>query len=168
MTDMNQNTGMPGDKPTLPSGLNILTILTFIGSAISFFFTGSGFINGKANVDKMEETLNSPNYDSMPAIVKKMVSPEALEMSRKAYENRFPILLIGLLAIALCVYGAVQMRKRKGQGYYLYVIGELLPLLSSIIFLGMASLTNLFGIIFICIALLFILLYTGQRKHLTN
>ena len=166
MTDMNQM-GAPDGKPVIPSGLNILTILTFIGSALGLYFSLSGFINGKANVDKMEETINSPNYETMPSIVKKMVNTETLELTRKAYENRFPILLIGLLGIGLCVFGAVQMRKRKMQGYYLYLVGEIVPLLGSMVFLGVAALSGIFGIISICIVLLFVLLYTAQRKHLT-
>ena len=168
MTDMNQNTGMPGDKPTIPSGLNILTILTFIGSGLGLLSSLYNFANAKSGLDKMEEAINSPNYESMPALAKKFLSPEALEVARKSYENRIPITLIGLIGIALCVYGAMQMRKRKMQGYYLYVIGELVPFLATIIFVGMGALTGFIGIIIVCITLLFVLLYTAQRKHLTN
>jgi hypothetical protein len=168
MTDMNQNMGMPDDKPSLPSGLNILTILTFIGSGIGFLSSIYSCINAKSTVDKMEETINSAAYETMPAFAKKFLSPEALEVARKSYENRIPILAISLIGIVLCVYGAIQMRKRKMQGYYTYLIGEIIPLLVMPIFLGMTALTGIPGIIAICITLLFVLLYTGQRKHLTN
>ncbi len=168
MTDMNQNMGMPDDKPALPSGLNILTILTFIGSGLGFISVVYSFINAKSNVDKMEEAINSPAYENMPAFAKKMLSPEALEVARKSYENRIPILAISLVGIGLCVYGAIQMRKKRMQGYYSYLIGEIIPLLVMPIFLGMAALTGIPGIIGICFTVLFVLLYTAQRKHLTN
>jgi hypothetical protein len=168
MTDLNQNMLLPEDKPTVPSGINVLTILTFIGSAIGFLGACWNFINAKSGLDKMEEAINSPNYETMPAIAKKFLTPEALEIARKSYENRIPITVIGLIGIALCVYGAIQMRKRKMQGYYLYLVGEIIPLISSVIFIGVGSLTGFAGLITIGILLLFILLYTAQRKHLTN
>jgi hypothetical protein len=168
MTDMNQNMGMPDDKPSLPSGLNVLTILTFIGSGLGLLSSLYNFANAKSGLDKMEEAINSPNYESMPAFAKKFLSPEALETARKSYENRVPLTLIAVIGIALCVYGAMQMRKKKMQGYYLYLIGEIIPLVSTIVFIGMGALTGFMGIIIVCITLLFILLYTVQRKHLTN
>jgi hypothetical protein len=168
MTDLNQNMGMPEDKPTLPSGLNILTILTFIGSGLGLLSSLYNMMNAKKGLEQMEDAINSPNYESMPALAKKFLSPEALEVARKSYENRVPITLISLIGIALCVYGAIQMRKRKMQGYYLYLIGEIIPLISTVVFIGIGALSGFMGIIVICFTLLFVLLYTAQRKHLTS
>ena len=170
MADLNQPNDIlvPGEKPKIPSGINVLTILTFIGSAIGFLLTVYNFLNAKSGVQKMEDAINSPDFEKMPAFAKKMMSPEALELAKKGAENVIPLTLIGLVAIALCVVGALQMRKLKSQGYMLYLIGEILPLISSIIFLGVASLTGFAGIVTICIALLFIILYTAQRKYLVN
>jgi hypothetical protein len=170
MADLNQPNDFlrPEEKPKIPSGINVLTILTFIGSAIGILGSIWNFINAKKGLDQMETMINSPEYDNMPALAKKFMTPEALELARKGYENRIPITVIGLISIALCIVGALQMRKLKSQGYLLYVIGELLPVLSSVIFLGIASLTGMGGIITIVIVLLFIILYTLQRKYLIN
>jgi hypothetical protein len=170
MADFQQTNDIlvPGEESKLPSGLNVLTILTFIGSAIGLLGTVWNFINAKKGLEQMEATINSPEYENMPALAKKFMNPEALELVRKSYENRVPITVIGLIAIALCVVGAVQMRKRKAQGYVLYTIGELLPIVSSVIFLGAASLAGFGGIITIAISVLFVLLYTAQRKYLIN
>lgn len=170
MADLNQPNDFlrPEEKPKIPSGINVLTILTFIGSGIGILGSIWNFINAKKGLDQMETMINSPEYDSMPALAKKFMTPEALELARKGYENRIPITVIGLISIALCIVGALQMRKLKSQGYLLYVIGELLPVLSSVIFLGIASLTGIGGIITIVIVLLFIILYTLQRKYLIN
>ncbi len=159
---------LPEEKPKIPSGINVLTILTFVGSGIGVLGTIWNFFNAKKGLDQMETMINSPEYDNMPALAKKFMTPEALELARKGYENRVPITVIGLIGIALCIVGALQMRKLKSQGYILYVIGELLPVLSSVIFLGIASLTGFGGGITIAIVLLFIILYTAQRKYLIN
>jgi hypothetical protein len=156
------------EKRVIPSGLNVLTILTFIGCALGLLGAGWNFINAKKGLDQMEAAINSPNYENMPALAKKFMSPEALEVARKSYENRVPINLITIIGVALCFFGALQMRQLKKQGYTLYLVGEIIPLIGTVIFIGMGALTGFAGIIAICITLLFILLYTGQRKYLVN
>lgn len=155
-----------GTDSKLPGSLNALTILTFIGSAIGVLGVLYNFTSGKKQMDTMEGQINSPNYDSMPSFAKKFVNADALETLRKSYENRFPIMLISLVCLALCVFGAVQMRQRKMQGYYLYLAGEILPFVPTILFIGTGALTGAGGIIAICITILFVLLYTSQRKYL--
>ncbi len=155
-------------KPKLPQGLNVLTILTFIGCAIQLLFSLWGFISAKKsyeNLDKLTEQLNS---DSMPGWVKSMMGdPETMvKMVTKSYENRLPIVLLSVVAIVLCFYGALQMRKLKKQGFLFYAIGELLPFLTQLLFIGAFAFSGFAMYFAIAIALLFLLLYSMQRKHL--
>lgn len=154
----------------LPGGLNVLTILTYIGSAISLLGSFYSFATAKTTFDTKDAALEKMNSPEMPAFAKSMMPDPAHfeEMVTKSYENRIPILLISLIAVGLCIAGAMQMRKRKKQGYLLYVIGELLPFVAMIFFIGTFVLTGAGGMIGIGIALLFIILYTMQRKHLVN
>ncbi len=170
MSDLNQagSFSLPSEKPKLPGSLNTLTILTFVGCGVGFLFTVYNFFNAKSGLDKMEAAINSPDFDKMPEFAKKMMSPEALEIARKSYESRIPLTLIGLVGLALCLVGAMQMRKLKAQGYLLYVVGEVLPVIASIIFIGMASITGFGGMIMVGFVLLFVILYTTQRKYLIN
>ena len=85
---------------------------------------------------------------------------------RKAATNKLPILVVTLIGAILCILGAIDMRKLKMQGYYMWLIGELFPVIATVILLGMASIsgwTAYFGYAFL---LLFIILYTTQRKYL--
>jgi len=170
MADLNQagSFSVPADKPTLPSGLKTLTTLTIIGCAMLFLLTAYDFMTSKSALEKMEATVNSPEFEKMPDFAKKMMSPEMIDMKRKQVENRMPLTLISVLGLALCFAGALQMRKLKAQGYILYLAGQILPFIGSIIFLGIGSLTNIPGLIIIAIVLLFIILYTTQRKYLVN
>ncbi len=156
------------NKPKLSSGLNVLTILTFIGCGLQLLGSAYSFLTAQKSYEGMDEVIAQMNSPEMPGWAKSMMGdPEHFrEMITKGYENRIPILLLSLVAVALCFYGALQMRKLKKQGYLLYVIGEILPFLVQVLFIGMFVLTGATGIFFICIAILFILLYTMQRKNL--
>ncbi len=160
------NAGFGPEK--LPTGLNVLTILTFIGSAIAILGSLYSFATAKTTLDTKDAVLEQMNSPKMPAFAKAMMPDPAHfeEMVVKSYENRIPLLIIGLVAVALCIAGAMQMRKRKKQGYLLYVIGEILPFLSMIFFVGTFMLTSVGGMVGLGIAVLFIILYTTQKKHL--
>ena len=156
------------NAPKLPSGLNVLTILTFIGCALQLLGTLWTFFNAKKSYDGIDKLTEQMNSGNMPSWAKKMMGdPETMvAMITKTYENRIPIVLLSLVAVALCFYGALQMRKLKKQGFLLYTIGEVLPFLTQLLFIGafaFSGFTMYFGI---AIALLFILLYSMQRKHL--
>lgn len=73
------------EKEKLPSGLNILTILSFIGCGIGFLGSFWGIYSAKSNFDKKEEVLKQMNDPNMPSFAKKMMgSPEQyLEMITK-------------------------------------------------------------------------------------
>ena len=155
-------------KKTLPSGLNALTILTIIWCSITFLLAVWGFAKAKTTYDNKDKAMEQMQNPKMPGWAKAIMPDPAHfeDMTTKNYENRVPILITTLIATGLCFVGALQMRKRKKQGYILYVVGELLPLVCTIFFIGTYMLTGVFGMIGIGIALLFIILYTAQRKNL--
>ncbi len=154
----------------IPTGINVLTILTFIGTGIGILFSLYGFISAKKSYETKDKVIEQMNSASMPAWAKSMMPDMAHfdEMVTKSYENRIPILLLGLIAAGLCIIGAVQMRKRKKQGFLLYTIGELLPFLTSAFFIGIFALSGMGFYIGAFFSALFILLYSLHRKHLTK
>ncbi len=156
------------DMQKVPSGINVLSILTFIGCSIGLIFSVIGFFSAKTNFEKKEDTMEKMYSAEAPAFVKAMLpSKENYDaMTTKSYENRIPILLLTVIALALCFVGALQMRKRRKQGYLLYVIGQLLPFLTSAFFIGLFSLSGMVFYFLAFFTLLFLFLYTMQRKHL--
>ncbi len=146
----------------LPTGLNVLTILTLIWSAYEIYSGIKNFLFGKdalAELEKSQEKLQEA-----PAWAQKLAGPEVQEMMVKGIENKVPLLIISLVAVALCVYGALEMRKLKKQGYTLWLIGEILPYIGTVIFIP--SFFNTVFAYFIIVPIIFIILYTVQRKHL--
>ena len=177
MTDLNQNLDQAKDAlnledkdmKKLPQGLNILTILTYIGCALGAISTVWNYVSA-STAYRAYEQLNTTmeGLQTENSAVNSMLSG-ATEMVKKTYENRMMIMIFGLVGIALAFYGAMQMRNLKKQGYLIYVVGEILPIISFAIFIGFGSLFGGIAMIFsTLIAAVFIILYTMQRKHLVN
>ena len=164
MADLNrpaQSGSFLEEPKKLPEMINVLTILTFVGCGLGFIGSLWSFAGAKANYEK----LSSLNMDQMPDFVKKLTGGDPVEMARKAYELRIPILLLGLLGCGLCLYGAIQMRQLKKSGFTVYTIGEVLPIIVSVVLMGSGA-TGFGSIIGYCIAILFVVLYGTQLKYL--
>ena len=175
MTDFNQNIDQAKDllnleekdNQKLPQMLNVLTILTYIGCALGAISTIWGYFSAAISY-KAYETLGATDMKTENKALDSILSG-AQEMTKKAYDNRLMILLFGIIGIALCFYGAMQMRNLKKQGYLIYVIGELLPIVSFAIFIGFGNLFGAIAMVFsVLFAAIFIILYTTQRKELVN
>ena len=149
----------------LPSGLNVLTILTFIGCAILSIFTLATpwlmtFLLGIMN--KAAES----GSDLTPKQVADMeASKKAIELTQT---NMVPLLAIGIVGIVLCFVGALMMRKLKKDGFWIYVSGQVLPIIGSLALLGMAQFTGASSYIMFLIPFIFIFLYSRQRKFLVK
>lgn len=147
----------------LPTMLNVLTILTFVGSAfalVGLLFTFALAPIGYRNAVDAQSTL-----DQMPGTLRSMLG-DTREAARLAYEYRTPIVLIGLLGLLLCFTGALRMRKRKKYGFYLYILGDLVPLVNLFFYTPSSLLTAIaYGFAYM-IYLVFVILYATQLKYM--
>ena len=157
------------DENKLPSGLNVLTILTFIGSGMGIISGIWSFFKSADNLAKMEEMVNKPEFQKFPDFVKKMYSPEALDLLRKVDANKIPIAIISILSCLLCIYGAIEMRQLKKSGFYSYIVGSIVPYIGYTMFVGIAFVTSGWSAyVGIAVTVLFILLYGSQSKYLVK
>ena len=147
--------------------LKTLTVLTYIGSALQLIMGFWQYATADKRVADMEKQMASPDFDKMPDFVKKMMSPEALQQAKAMAANNLPLLVLALIGGVLGILGAMQMRKLKMPGYYIWLLSELVPLIGTVIFVG-TSVFSGFGAIGLAFPLLFIILYTLQRKYLIN
>ena len=153
------------DNSKLPTGLNVLTILTIIGSIIGIISGGYNYMTADKNYQKTKEMLEPGNMDGAPSFVKSMINQDFLALQEKMMENKLPIAILTIVGAALCLYGAFEMRKRKKQGYIFWLVGELLPIATTIIFLSAAAYKG-FGLFAVAIPIVFIILYTVNKKDL--
>jgi hypothetical protein len=79
-----------------------------------------------------------------------------------------PLITIGMFGIVACFVGALWMRKLKKEGYWVYVTGEILPIIGSFILLGTAQFTDWKSYLQLVIPIVFVTLYSFQRKYLVK
>ncbi|MFN8253017.1 MAG: hypothetical protein U0V75_14210 [Ferruginibacter sp.] len=154
------------EEAKLPSGLNVLTILTFIGCGIGGLFTLLTPMIIKWTSGFMDKAINSGQELSQKQLADIEKGKAAMELLKA---NMIPTMVIGIAGIALCLLGAIWMRKLKKDGYWLYVAGELAPIVAGIAIMGMGQYTGVSSYIFgMGLPVLFVILYTMQRKHLVK
>jgi len=153
-------------KQIIPSGIKTLTTLTFIGSGLSLVFVGlTPFLN-KLFLGFMEKARTSGSELTAKQIEDMEKGKAVLELTSA---NMIPLMVIGFVSIALCVLGAVWMRKLKKDGFWIYVGGELLPVVGNFILLGTDQFTGVSSVVMaVAIPLVFIALYFRQMKYLVN
>jgi high-affinity nickel permease len=163
METSNQNTHLFEDQPKPLSGtLNVLTILTFIGCGLAYLGTLYNLYKAgsyEADRAKLESQLDQIGEDGFAGRMLK----SSLDIMDKSYDYRYILFVSGLVFTTFCLIGAIKMRKQKKSGLPLYIIGELAPVVLTGILIGFSSMLMIFGAV---IALVFVLLYVGQRKNL--
>jgi hypothetical protein len=166
METSNQNTHLFEEQPKPLSGtLNVLTILTFIGCGFAYLgllynlYTASNYEEQRT---KLEEQLDNAGGNEM---ARKMMEG-SLEMMEKTYQYRYVLLISGLVFTTFCLIGALKMRKQKKSGFPIYVIGEVAPVILTAILIGFSFIGGLTTIISAVIAVVFVILYSTQRKNL--
>ena len=167
MADLNQtaNTENWLEEPRkLPSMLNVLTILTFIGNGLGFISAFYSYFSAATNYDKVVQAQDK--MDQMPDFVKNMMGPDPVGNARRMLDNRIPIMLLTLVGCLLCFYGAWQMRKLKKTGFTIYIVGDIVPFISLFLFIGASTLIGFTGIFSLIITLVFVILYATQLKYL--
>jgi hypothetical protein len=153
-------------KAIIPSGLNVLTILTFIWCAILGLLTLCTPIINKWLLGQIDKAANSGQEIPAKRLAEMEKGKAALEL---ANQNMIPLIAIGMAGVILCFIGALWMRKFKKDGYWMYVAGELAPVLGTVLIMGTAPYSSIWNILFgFGIPILFVVLYTMQRKYLTK
>lgn len=153
-------------KPKLPTGINVLTILTFVGSGIGLLFVLLTPVINKFFMGFMEKAQTSGKDLTTKELAEIEKGKAVIELSQA---NLVPLMVIGLVSIALCIVGAIWMRQLKKDGFWIYTGGELLPVIGNFILMGTAQFTGVFSIVIgIGLPVLFVILYAFQRKYLVK
>jgi hypothetical protein len=151
----------------LPGMLNVLTILTFIGCGLAYIRDCFSFLNNADPTKQIEKIQEAQEKMGDNSFLSKLMEGSA-DIIQKTYDNRYLIIGSALLFTTFCLIGALQMRKLKKSGYYLYLVGELAPIVLMAGLFGSSFIGAISLIFRALIAVAFVILYSTQLKHLVN
>jgi hypothetical protein len=148
-------------KPTVPNGINVLSILSFIGSGFQILGGIASYLIIPFSAKSVPQTRGLEKAREMKPFSGFL--QWSADATIKQYEYRVPILIVTIVTALICIYGVWQMRKLKKSWFTVYTIGELaLPIFTAAVIDVWSS---IFGFV---IAILFISLFSVQRKYLTE
>lgn len=163
---MNQeNQAGNSERAKLPSGINVLTILTFIGCGLAGLVTLCLPLINDFVLKYLDKAASSGKDFSAREIAQFEQSRAQIELTQ---QHMIPLMTIGLIGVALSLVGAIWMRKLKKDGFWLYVVGELAPVIGAAIILGFDQYKSVGNIIGVLVPITFVILYSFQRKYLTK
>jgi hypothetical protein len=152
----------------LPVFLKVLCILTYVGAGIGILSGIYGILTFNSSLQQMEQTqeLFEMSDNRMFGDMS-----EFLEVNRKW---GFTVQIMAFVGNLLCLFGALYMWKLKKIGFYLYVPGQIIPLIGSFglmgglsasggMFAGIAVVASIIGALF---PIAFIIMYAVNLKHL--
>lgn len=160
-TDLFQNEQQPPQYGMLKT----LTVLTFIGCALAYIFLFVGIAdwgNYEKNLADAQKEMDKIRDNETAS----KIADGTIEYMKKSHEHRYVITATSLLFTTMCLIGAMRMRKLKKSGYPIYLIGELAPLAVSGALLGFSFFGGIMMAVSAFFAILFVILYTTQRKYL--
>jgi hypothetical protein len=153
------------EKAKLPTGLNVLTILTFIGCGVFGLLTMCTPLINDFFLKYLNKQLASGRDFTAKELASLEKGKEAIALTQ---QHLIPLMTIGMIGIALCLVGALWMRKLKKDGFWLYTAGELAPVIGGAIILGFEQYKSIGSLFQIIIPIVWVLLYAFQRKYLTK
>jgi hypothetical protein len=158
--------------PARPQFLKVLCILTWIACGLTFVSTVMGMFGPSAEkqqqqIEQMRE-MNPEMADQMEVAI------NADSGSQKMISS-----LLSIIAVVLSAYGAMMMWQLKKTGFYVYLLGELIPYITLFMvgaqamsavgaMAGMAA-SAMMGIviaIMLVLDLIFIIMYAVNLKHM--
>lgn len=145
--------------------LKTLTVLTFIGCALAYISIlinmadWGNYEKRLADAQREQEKLSDTEMGAR-------LMEGTVEMIKKTHEHRYALAATNFIFTTLCLVGAMRMRKLRKSGYPIYLVGELAPLAVSAALIGFSFFGGIMMAVSAFFALLFVILYTTQRKYL--
>jgi len=144
----------------VPDTLNVLTILTFVGSGVGILSSIWTYLTICQGIPKLVQTVNKVGEDSFWGRYLK----DSIDVAYRHCDLKLPLLLVALICMVLCVIGALMMRKLSKKGYFIYLIGELTPpVVDTALAGGHINFMSFFSFL---IPAVFLILYATQMKHM--
>lgn len=145
-----------------PMFLTVLCILTFIGAGIGILTSIWGALTLETTIANLEASEGA--FGSFGSGFEDMMSQQAENMRKWGMVNH----LLNVFGNVFCLLGALWMWNLKKNGFYVYVIGQIVPLVATFALLGGSGMGMFAGLAFLgaLFPIAFIIMYGVNFKYL--
>lgn len=159
--------------PKRPTLLTVLCILSFIGIGWSLYNgVYSLLTDNTADMEQVDKAMEEAHEDMAEVggesgeLMSGFLSGAA-DMASKAMQFRVELALTSIIASLLALFGVIMMWKLRKQGFYLYLLAQIIAIVVPLIYLGtswmvIATFIGFGGFI----SLVFIILYAVNLKYM--
>jgi len=151
-----------GEKPS--SLLNVITILSIIFGVFGILGSLLNFFKAEKNYEDIQQMMHGGDLSELPAFFQNFFNKDTLALAEKSVENKFPLLVIGLLSSALCLYGAIEMQKLKSSGFIIWLTGQFLSVAGLILFIGNVAFVGWAWVGYLPTIILIYLFFTCKKE----
>lgn len=148
----------------LPSFLNVLTILTFVGSGLTIL----GALYNLVTVEQQKETIAMMKSQmGGNQLFGAIFNGDMIQVLEITLENNLLLNGTSIIVGAMCILGAVLMRKFMKNGLYLYFVASIASIIIPTIVFGMGLMGGMmmFGHLF---TVAFMVMYVVNFRYLRN
>ncbi len=169
MSEVLQDYEAPVKRPTF---ITVLCILTFIGSgwglvggAIQYFSADKQALSMSISKEKVATDIQkSGKSDAGTQMAEKMVNSMG---SAFTVENLKKTAIASVVGALLCLAGAFLMWQLKKTGFYLYIAGTLIGIISPFVIYGTDNLMSIITSVMVgFFGIVFVILYGVNLKHM--
>lgn len=156
-----------------PTFITVLGILGFIGvgwQIISGFIqmaagavtsamvdAGQEISEGMSEIEGMSETMGSEGMEQLNNVANEGVA---------LLQHQSTLGIIGIIAAIVCLVGIILMWKLKKTGFYIYVLGEIAPVIATLVLVGF-GLGGFMAALGMIVPIVFIILWGVNLKHMS-
>jgi len=146
------------EKQERPTFLTVLCILSYIGVGIAVISSLIALTAGKAGSMFMNAAKDVEGIENAPG----------METASKGLQYATTISAISLISALVVLVGVIMMWKLKKTGFWIYIVGEIAPVIASFLLIGLSGFFGgamaMIGLIF---PVLFIILYGLNVKYMS-
>ena len=151
------------NKMGLPQSLKILCILGFLGFAFSMALDTMNYLSF-SSIEELKNADDQTAYEQMEDVIE-FIQAKGVDVSASGIMRISKMYIFRAILDIIALLGVSMMFVRLKMGYTIYVIGELAYITIPVAMFGIpgAYITGIGGV---AITLIYILLFTTQKRHL--
>ncbi|HBX53110.1 MAG: hypothetical protein A2275_07625 [Bacteroidetes bacterium RIFOXYA12_FULL_35_11] len=158
-------TEQTNEPKKMPQFLKVLCILSFIGVGLAIISSIMGYFTAKA-AGAMAQGFADLGTQMSEGQAGGEINT-AMEQVNATLKYAGINAAIGVIASLICLIGVIMMWKLKKTGFYIYVIGEIAPVIAGAVLLGGTFFGGMAIAMSLIVPIAFIIMYGLNLKHMS-